>query len=213
MLEDGAWALADIGWCDRVQPSLARLLAAGGGDPPYGFYFGLHERSDDAGGGSSQTYFLDSESGTGCTNVIPHISPVMAMFCAGDHGMATGYVLDDVGNVGPVMTEACNRTLETWGSTNFQGSVCRTVELLAINDMPSYRNVDLRPVSVQLLRSFWQRPSETEALAWGKFSIHSDQDEGRQVPFAVSFEWSDVGQAFRPRTPPQQHPLAWPAAV
>jgi FMN phosphatase YigB (HAD superfamily) len=169
-LVDGEnWAIVDLGWHGSLQNSLAVVLSSLREKRPVGFYFGLAERPTDNRFGPREAYFFDRGLRQGFMKEGAQGFFVrMEMFCAGDHGTVTGYT-DRGSYVQPDFKEEHNQAIITWGLPIVRETVCSFVDNLVLDPTAVNPKADVRPATLELLTTFWARPTFHEAAAWGEF--------------------------------------------
>ena len=210
VLEPIEWALVDLGWNGSLQNSLAVVLAGLREKPPLGFYFGLAKRPAQNRFGPREGYFFDSRLNHGFVKEAARGEFVrLEMFCAGDHGTVTGFT-DQGDSVRPNLKEQRNQAVIDWGLPIIRETACRFVDNLLLDSTLVNSYADIREATVELLETFWLRPSFDEARAWGEFPWEDGFGENSFVnPSAMAYNSRDVLKALRFGRIVPHHRAAW----
>jgi hypothetical protein len=185
------WALVDIGWHGTLQDALGRMLTREGGRPPRGFYCGTGGASDNAVGGQREAYFVDVRDGRAPEQLLDDMVTPLETFCGADHGHVLGYAREGEGMV-PVLDAQANHPIVSWGLPLVQETICRFATELAREGL-CYPRQDLRPLALEGIRLFWNRPTTGEAHAWGDLPC---EDESHWYRLAPGYSARDVARAL-----------------
>jgi hypothetical protein len=189
---------------------LEKLLLEEGAKLPTGLYFGLHQRPPTRHAGKAEAYFFDDQKAQGQTNRNYWVEPLMEMFCAADHGTTMGYHIGDSGAV-PRLKAPKNQAVLDWGLATQQEAILRFAEFALGEVGPDLDPETLCAPIDALLSEFWNRPTPTEADAFGTFPYADDQTESITHQLGEPFGIRDVlRSASRGKvTPP--HRAGWSA--
>lgn len=199
-------ALVDVGWHGRAQDSLASVIRDAGGTPPPGFYFGLNSGSGQPGLGDRAAWFFDRRPGGDGSRALPGLEALIEVFCTSTEGSTLGYDLAGervVPRLGPT-----RRDLDAWGWPVLQATVAAFGrEFTDTGEFDSDENA-IRTACLAVLQEFWERPTPTEAAAWGAFPYEDDQTAAGAVPLAAPLPWAHA-LAIARRAAAGPHRAAW----
>lgn len=196
VLEGVPWALIDVGWNGRLQASLAEVLHAEGGPVPHGFYFGLASRPPANRAGITEAYLFDHSGANPCLRISRvDYSTLMEIACAADHGTVAGFS-ERNGRVDRKLREERNTPVIEWGLPVMQKAICQFADHLVLD--PGLVDLwgDLRPMSMDLIQAFWERPTQAEAEVWGRFPFENDQSGTGVRPIAEPYGLNAVIRAL-----------------
>lgn len=203
--------IVDLGWAGSMHEAIAGILSSVGASVPIGFFFGLTEKSGTA---RRESYAFNSGAGTGDARFRLFV-PLLEAFCAADHGTVVRFESgSETNSVHPVLKTPSNDAVLEWGLPLYSATIESFAEHLELDPELVNPAGDLRPVSHDLLSTFWCSPSRIEAEAWGDFPWEDGLGvESRISPFATSYRWTNVFAALiagRIRSP---HRVQWPAGT
>mgnify|MGYP000134884134 CR=1 FL=1 len=200
LCDDEENGFVDLGWRGTIHGYLNEILVEEGllSSPMPGFFFGLD--SDQQIHSSYRTaYFFDKYRGGGYKDVLPDrgIYTLMEMFCTADHGTVMGYEKED-GQVSPTLESSWPGRVESWGFPVVQRTLDSFLDGLAQGNELLSCNADIREPLVDVLRTFWRKPTPEEAAAWGRFPRELDQEEGDVKPLAEPYTgWKALAEFAR----------------
>lgn len=187
--------LVDLGWNGRLQRSLSRLLR----DKTFsnmrlihGFYFSLKKGNREKESGKFHSYF-----GSNFARRRAH-TLLLELFCSADHGGLLGFAWNDEGSVNPVLVHDENRDVIAWGLRTLQSSILTTAESLLSAGREMELNATevaslLRAPAAEALDLIADRPTFSEAEAFGRFPFAYDQYHSEIIEMAPAFS---AGQAL-----------------
>jgi hypothetical protein len=184
-------AIVDVGWLGELHESLCRILQDSNirRNPP-GMFFGLRPNHLDINPQGKSAYFFDGRQSTEHGTALPEMAVLLEMFCSADHGLVVGYREAD-GRMSPLLKSPKNDLLLEWGLKQVTSTVLRVCDHL-VNAPPRETGSDLRPVCLDLLRSFWEKPTRKECAAWGAYPFETDQTGIEYRRLARALTWRDV---------------------
>jgi len=98
-------------------------------------------------------YLFDSGSGVGHAYArLPGVTYLLEVFCAGTHGMVTGYE-DREGRIVPVLAQDDNRAALDWGMATLRATVAHFVDSVVVDDVVAALDADVRPATIALLQA------------------------------------------------------------
>ena len=212
LLDGEPYALVDIGWQGTVGRLLTAVLAGCGGQPPaVECYFGLTLPRHDAPGRTLHGYMYDEWRGTGAGARFVDDWVALEVFSAPTHGRVRGYERVDE-DVRPVHgSDAGPAKALAWGLGDVRHALDVFCDELSASLTVVDPYVDVRAVTWQGLRTFWQHPTEAEVRAWGDFPVAEDDEV--QYPVAEGFSGREVLRAVAARKPRLRRRGTWPAGV
>jgi FMN phosphatase YigB (HAD superfamily) len=196
VIEGSGWALVDVGWNGRLQASLGEILEAASGPVPRGFYFALASRPAAPSAGACEAYLFDPSSRgyrQQCSRV--DVPTLMEIACAADHASVDGFVATS-GRFEPTLRTDGNAKAIAWGLPIMQDSIRRFSDHVALDTQLLDLSQDLRPVTVDLMRAFWESPTRLEAETWGRFPFENDQSATGVHPIACAYTAASVLRGF-----------------
>lgn len=191
LLSKGSSAIVDIGWRGRLQRSLDRIIKAGGGSPPRGFYVGLQRDSPRSEADRYEAFMFDSPQAGGWGLVPPGAAFVTEMFCQATHGLVTGYQAAGQ-RIIPTMNEKATPERVAWG-VNLVHEVVRRYVDNVFHDADLLQSSQCMKQSLyDLFTEFWDRPTSAEVARWGTFPYETTQTGDRQQQIAQPLSVADV---------------------
>jgi hypothetical protein len=204
--------VVDLGWHGTLQRALDRVCRQAGVPGVRGYYFGLGQRGGNGGCGVARAYFFDDAAVEGVGERSYWVEPVMEIFCTGDHGSTRGYRREGE-RVEPVLLAAVNEGAMRWGLRRHQEMVVRFAEGMAKVAGVEWRPEELMGCLDELLKRFWNRPSDNDARAWGAYPYSDDQLEQRSVPWGEGLTWRNVVAALVRGVRRGNHGVSWAAGA
>jgi hypothetical protein len=160
----------------------------------------------------ARAYFFDDAAVEGVGERSYWVEPVMEIFCTGDHGSTRGYRREGE-RVEPVLLAAVNEGAMRWGLRRHQEMVVRFAEGMAKVAGVEGRPEELMGCLDELLKRFWNRPSDNDARAWGAYPYSDDQLEQRSVPWGEGLTWRNVVAALVRGVRRGNHGVSWAAGA
>jgi predicted HAD superfamily hydrolase len=199
-LTNGSFAIVDIGWHGRLQTALADIVKHS--TDPYppltGFYFGLRSIPD-ARAGSFDVFVEDSSRIN---------ETILEAFCAADHGSVVGFSFAANGRVEPDLAQPLNLEALQWGLPlqqaaieSFARNLTQTLDGIELD--PEELAAHLKRTSLKAFSMFTNRPSVTEAEAFGRLRHAEDQTHSNPVEIAEDLGIRSLFEVLlskRPRT-------------
>jgi FMN phosphatase YigB (HAD superfamily) len=175
------FGIVDIGWKGSLQSSLKSLLDRShqySDQVVDGFYFGLLKRDSKLSQNNLSAYFHDDAVQQRSAKAKHGYRRLLEIFVAADHGSTMEYENKN-GYYTPVFHQEKNVSALDWGLKTLQEAVVDFTERVTDALEPSEcKDEDLLVVCEFLLDEFINRPTNSEALAFGQFqdSPYSKED-------------------------------------
>lgn len=213
LCDDGSYGIVDIGWFGRMGAGLTGLLQDTGAPGPSVFYFmGLQGVPPARMVADRSAYLFDCGKGVGHDySRSAGMTYLLETFCAGTHGMVTGYE-DDQGRMVPILAGEHNRAALDWGLGTLRATVARFVESVVVDDAVAALDADVRPATVAVLEALALTPTVAEARVWGAFSFADDQTEAFARTLAAPYRSPEVALALLLGRERWRWRRYWPAA-
>ncbi|WP_195089656.1 hypothetical protein [Nocardia brasiliensis] len=169
-LADPTTGLVDAGWTGRMIGSLVKVCEPVGLKRPHALLWGHEPRPSGWTDPERITAFIyNTAVGQGLDWRVPDAPFLVETFCAGDHGIVSGYHRDSSGEVSPIFQSATNTDAESWGLAIYRSTLYAFTEAL---DHPVASEVC--PLVHDTMSAFWCHPTAEESVVWGAFPYDSD---------------------------------------
>lgn len=213
LMDDVRYGVVDIGWRGRMGANLSTVLRDAGATGPSAFYyFGLQGAPPTGMVADSDAYLFDGGRCVGAAyQAIPGLTHLLETFCAGSHGLVTGYERTGA-RVWPVFKEAENEGALRWGLPTLRATVARFVNAVVLDRDIVELDADLRPAIAALLAALALGPEPGEASAWGPFPFNDDQTEALTRQLAYPYGAGEVATALLLGRERWKYHRYWPAA-
>lgn len=160
LLDGSPHGFVDGGGRAAEHGSLRRLQQEQGATPAHGMFFCL------AGGeatGGQEAFHLGP-----CGSRDGERSSLLEVFCSGDLGTLVAWEETEHG-VRPVLDHGRQVAARRWGLPLLWATLDSYVGHLAADGCLTREGVDIHPALAELMRLFWQTPTQAEAEAWAGF--------------------------------------------
>ncbi|WP_290651126.1 hypothetical protein [Aquisalimonas sp.] len=209
MLDAGEWGLVDTCGRGQMLNALAHVVVEAGAVTPTAFYFQLMQGGEQtADYCQREAYFCDESRQWGYIKVIPDLTNIIEIACAGDHGLVLGYS-EREGQIVPVLKAEQNSAAIDAGLGLLRQSCATFVDNLVLNPEAVRVGADVRAASAEIIRTFWYNPDRWEALAWGAMPVETDHAGLSVRPLSQPYTAGDVILAIRQLRHPS-HGRLWP---
>lgn len=169
LLDPIDYGFVDLGTGATLHYALCEVLRTVGQKPPVSFYQGLRQNISSGQFPAPLPYLFDRRYGLGFMDV-PGFNEITEAVCSADHGTVLGY--QQMGDrVEPVLKDAANQAIFSWGFTKVRETICCFAEQLVLDQQLLNPWADLRPVCCDVIREFWLQPTEQEGRAWGSYPM------------------------------------------
>ena len=199
LMGDASCAVVDIGWKGNVLRSMVQLIGLEQASRHTFLYFGLYAHPKGCSRVPIAGYLFDvAETGQfGCGSDIPSMTTLMEIFCQADHGQVMHMARSAEGFAPVCRAPEAGPVGSRWQVAAFQSAVARFAETLPIEELPSAAYVDLRALCDRLLRRLVTAPSADEVALLAPIAFVDDQGGSAPQPFAHSYGWAQLREAFR----------------
>jgi FMN phosphatase YigB (HAD superfamily) len=191
MLEPIRFGLVDLGTGATLHYGLSAVLATAGQHPPISFYLGLRGELIENRFGRPEAYFFDRKLNLGFFDT-PGVNQMVEASCSADHGTVLGYRQQGE-RVEPILKHHDNQPIVNWGFSLVRDTILCFADCLFLDQDQVDAWADVRQVSAAVIAKFWQRPSRSEAAAWGAFPMEDGWGKESIIHcFAVPYRWKDL---------------------
>ncbi len=170
----------DLGWAGNVERSMRTLLGPAASSNLFAMYFGLTPNSSEEIASASETFLF---GGRMPTRTSWQMNCLIETFCTAPHGSVVGYSRQGV-RISPECRSDQNGRLAAWGHETVHRGVLEFAEILGPMIVERREFPPLQTVADDLLTEFSERPSLSEATAWGSFPFENEQ-AGDSMPALV----------------------------
>jgi FMN phosphatase YigB (HAD superfamily) len=208
LIGPGRAAVVDIGWRGNVLRSLFDILGHDDASRQHFLYFGLLGRPTDVPTANMSAYCFDASCRPplGSGHEVASLPGVMEIFCQGDHPQVLHVECHD-GEFVPVFGAAADLSGGDWDIRYFQKCLEAYAEALPAYLVAGVRS-DLRPLSVDLLKTLVLDPARDEAHVLGGVRFVDDQSGGRALRYCFPFDLRDFPVVVRTGRLPAKS-IAW----
>ena len=169
-LADPDTALVDAGWTGRMIGAFSSRRGGHRNEPPHVLLWGHEPRVTGwTDPDRVAPWMYNTATGQGASLRVPDAPFLVETFCAGDHGVVTGYQRQQDGRIAPILAAEHNQPALDWGLQLY-----RTVLYTACDALTPPSDDDIRPLVHDVMDAFWCTPTVAEADAWGGFPYDSD---------------------------------------
>jgi hypothetical protein len=188
--------LVDSGWTGRMVEALGRVLDAAALPRPYVFMWGYEPRRDGwSVPAKLHAFMYETARAGGLRWRIPNAPFLVETFCMADHGVVTGLRREPSGLISACLQSHDNPAAKEWGATLY-----RTTLMAACEALDSINGGGVQPFVYDVMRTFWLKPSKTEAITWGAYPYDSDPAMTAVRPLARPITINEIGpEIFRRR--------------
>jgi len=165
-------ALIDIGWTGQQAAILSALIRNLGGQDPLHLHVGRLRNRPLVVKADIESWLFDERK-----QPSPVENPVALFetFCVTTSGGVENYKIKSDGLALAIRGAQKHRShLLAWGQPVVRQCILRYAELVGARLQHINREV-LKDVCVELLKEFWERPNQCEAVKWGAFPYEQDQ--------------------------------------
>ncbi len=192
--------LVDLGWTGNMFDSLWTVLRTKRKEPVIGFLYGLiGHTSSDPFQMPKEGFIVDSHRKQGNPYATQVVGTMLELFCAGTHGMVTGYEKHD-GSITPQTKEALTDSRLDLDIPTIRTTVHAFLDSLALNGDSFEPSGMVREATNKTLLLLRDNPTQTEAAVLGS-RLHSyGQTESHFYAFAEPYPVSCAIRALLGRS-------------